>query len=140
MLKLTLIVPATFLTSVLGLSSCAERQITQGLTYPQGLSRGTTLNIQVIRKSTRIELTNTTARAFGPFTLWLNGRFSQHIDAFAIGQTLTLTLRDFKDEFGERFRGGGFFAADKPELLILAEINPDNSTEMLGLIVVRSEE
>ncbi len=123
------------------LGGCAgRREITQGRAYPKTTARGPSLDIQVIRRSTRIELTNTTARNFGPSILWLNGRFSKEVDAFAIGQTLTLRLKDFKDQYGEAFRGGGFFATEKPELLSLAEIEPDGANQILSLIVVRGEE
>ena len=116
------------------------REITQGRVYPKEVQRGTTLDIQVIRRGAKIELTNTTARAFGKSILWLNGRFSREIDGLAIGQSLTIPLKEFKDEFGESFKGGGFFAAEKPEMLALAEIQPAEGNEMLGLIVVRGQE
>jgi hypothetical protein len=139
-MKLPLIVAALVLG--LGLSGgCAgSREIQRGMVYPEKVTRGTTLDIQVIRRSTIIEMTNTTARVFGPSVLWLNGRFSKEIPGFAVGQTLTFRLREFKDEFGESFRGGGFFATERPELLALAEIEPRGSGEMLGLIVVRGDD
>jgi hypothetical protein len=126
---------------VLGLAlvGCAgQRDIEQGTVYPTGLKRGTTLDIQVIRRSTKIELTNTTSRPFAKSTLWLNGRYSKEIDGLAVGQKLTFWLREFKDEYGESFRGGGFFATRRPEMLALAEIQTGD--EMLGLVVVRGDE
>lgn len=106
------------------------------------MARGPTLDIQVFRRQTEIELTNTTARSFGPSTLWLNARFSRPIDGFAVGQTLLLKLSDFKDEFGDSFRGGGFLATERPERLALAEIQPGDAKPpaMLGLVVVGEEE
>lgn len=132
-------------TLVLGLTSltggCARnREIVQGRPYPQQVTRAQTLDIQVIRRSTRIELTNTTGRNFGPSIMWLNGRFSKNVEPLPIGKTLTLRLSEFEDEYGESFRGGGFFATEKPELLSLAELQPEGTTEMLPLVVVRGEE
>lgn len=104
--------------------------------YPKELTRRGTLPIQVIRHVTHIELTNTTARSFGPSTIWINGRFSMPIDGLAIGQTLRLDLREFRDEFGDTFRAGGFFATRDPDALVLAELENDDA--MYGLIVVGS--
>lgn len=128
--------------AVFGPGCASSHEIKQGLTYPSTVKRGATLDIQVFRRETKIELTNSTARSFGATTLWLNGRFSRKIDGLAIGQTLTIPLREFKDEFGESFRGGGFFAAQKPELLALAEIESVDTTPptMFGLVVVGNDE
>jgi len=127
---------------VLGLSGCAKTTIQTGLTYPTGLQRGTTLDIQVFRRMTKIEITNTTAKPYGKSILWLNGRFSKEIDGLAVGQTIVFPLKQFKDEFGESFRGGGFFAAERPERLALAELQPmdANPPAMLSLIVVGGSE
>ena len=124
------------------LGGCGSNRITQGTAYPTNLARTHTLDIQVFRRQTRIELTNTTARSFGPSTLWLNARFSKQIDGLAVGQTLEVRLRDFKDEFGESFRGGGFLAAERSERIALAEIQPGDAKPpaMLGMVVVGEED
>ncbi|NUQ67898.1 MAG: hypothetical protein HUU18_06425 [Phycisphaerales bacterium] len=106
--------------------------------YP-ALRQGETVNIQVFRRPTEIELTNTTARAFGPCTLWLNARYSRPLDGLGVGQTLVLPLAEFRDINSEAFRGGGFFATDTPDRLVLAQIETKDDTgasRLLGLIVV----
>lgn len=118
--------------------SSTPKTITEGEMYPTAIHHTASIDIQVFRHDTDIEFTNTTARAFGPSTLWLNGRFSHPVDALAIGQTLKLPLKSFKDEFGEPFRGGGFFATQRPERLALAELQTGN--DLLGLVVVGNEE
>lgn len=106
--------------------------------YPSGVARGRTLDIQVFRETQYIEFTNTTATAYGPSTLWLNGRYCLPIEGLAIGQTLKFRLNEFRDEFGEPFREGGFFAIEKPDRLVLAQLetNGDAGPVMLGLVVV----
>lgn len=126
------------LLSVLGACSSAPKQIVQGEKYPDKIRRAGSVDIQVFRHDTDIEFTNTTARSFGPSTLWLNGRFSHRLDGLALGQTMKLPLKSFTDEFGEHFRGGGFFATQRPERLGLAELQTGD--ELLGLIVVGNEE
>lgn len=93
-----------------------------------------------MRDGTHIRLSNTTATPFGRSRLWLNRRFSMAIESWAIGQTLDLPLSDFRDEFGERFRAGGFFAAEAPDTIVQAQIQtplePTSDAALLGLIVV----
>lgn len=109
--------------------------------YPERPNRGVTLDIQVFRGASHLELTNTTARAFGASTLWLNGWFSRPIDGLAVGQTLRLPLREFRDEYSYAFRGGGFFATEKPERLASVELETDSDDGRVfyRLIVVGGE-
>ena len=102
---------------------CASRgELDSGPTYPQAVDRLETLDIHAFRDGTRLRLTNTTGRSFGPGMLWLNGRYGHPIDGLAIGQTLRVPLERFVDEQGRRFGAGGFFAAERPELLALVEL------------------
>lgn len=128
------------------LAACAAPpRIVEGRAYPLEMARGPTLDIQVFRRTTEIELTNTTARAFGPSTLWLNARFSRQIGGLSVGERLRLPLRDFHDQWGDTFRSGGFFATELPETLALAEIETAGSgggaeRVVLGLVVVGPQE
>lgn len=116
--------------------------------YPENLPQESVLDIQVFRGTKTVEFTNTTGRAFGPCTLWLNARYSRPIDAIAVGQTLTLPLADFRDQWQDVFRGGGFFATERPDRLVLAQLEvprPDALQEgqkptLLGMVVVRGED
>jgi hypothetical protein len=101
------------------------------------------LDVQVFRHPTELEFTNTTARTFGPCTLWLNGRYQHDLSGLAVGQTVHLNLKEFRDEFGEHFSAGGFWAADDPELLALTQIEVADEAgkpQLLGLITIRAEE
>ena len=93
--------------------------------------------IQLIRRGTSIQLTNTSATSFGTGTIWLNGAFGHPIDGFSIGQTIKLSLHNFRNAFGERFRAGGFFATERPEPVVMAELQ--DGDEMLRLIVVEDQ-
>jgi uncharacterized protein YceK len=92
---------------------------------PSGLEQAEVLNIQVFRNVTDLELTNTTARSFGPGRLWINERYSREIDGLAIGESLDLPLSEFVDEFGDSFRAGGFFATRDPDPLVLAQLESE---------------
>jgi hypothetical protein len=132
------------LLALLGISChSAPTAIPDGRAYPTNVTRAPSLNIQVFRQTTRIELTNTTAKPFGKSTVWLNGRFYHDIPGLAVGEHIVLKLTDFKDRFGDPFRAGGFFAVETPDIIGLAEIETpaeDGSTLMLGLVVVGQED
>lgn len=112
--------------------------------YPYAQNQGEVLDIQVFLKPTTLVLTNTTAREFGPTRIWLNQRFSRDVDSIDVGESLELKLSGFRDEFGEKWRGGGFFATETPERLVLAQLEPLDSeglgAGLLGMIVVARQE
>lgn len=123
--------------------------------YPVFLAQSEALDIQVNQRPRTLTLTNTSGERFGPSTLWLNKRFARPIPSLEVGQSLELTLGDFADEYGERFRGGGLFAVREPERLVLAQLETTGivdasgvtitegdggDTLLIGLVVVNSEE
>jgi hypothetical protein len=111
--------------------------------FPVEMAQSETLDIQVIRRpETKVTVTNTTARSFGPSTLWLNGRFGRPIQGFAAGQTLTLDLYGFRDEFGEAFRAGGFFATKAPEKVMHAQLETivEGDSRMIGLVMIDQDD
>lgn len=122
-----------------GCSVSPPRPASYARAYPEQAPRSRPLDIQVIQGDTTIRLTNTTARAFGASTLWLNSYYSAPIEGLAVGQTLKLPLSRFKNEHSESFRSGGFFATEPPERVVLAELetaSADGAPVLFGLIVV----
>ncbi len=101
---------------------------------PATLTQTETLDIQVFRNVTKLELTNTTARAFEGGTLWLNQRFSRPMEPLAIGESRSIPLKQFLDEFGEPFRGGGFFATEPPDRVVLVQLETEGT--LYGLVVI----
>ncbi len=134
-------VAAISLAALLCLAGCGQTgsRVDAGLPeYPIDLRQATVLDIQVVRHDTTITLTNTTARSIGKARMWVNGWYSLEIDGLAVGQTRTLDLYDFKDPYGTEFRAGGFFATQRPDRLVLAQLEPlgVEPRELLGLVVV----
>jgi hypothetical protein len=123
------------LTTGAGCASDGERATARP--YPSG-QRVRTLDIQAERLDTRLVMTNTSARAFGPSTVWVNASYAREIEAFPIGASLDLDLAEFVDEFGNHFRAGGLFATRRPDDVVLVEIE-DAAGDIYGLIVVRDE-
>jgi len=133
-------VAAPLLLSPIGCARSAA--FTQSDPYPEHLQKLEPSNIQLYRSGKTIIVTNTTATAFGPSVIWLNQWFAREIEGLAVGQTRELALSSFKDEYGDEFRGGGFFAAKEPDRIVLAELEIDTDTgaALLPLIVVGQRE
>jgi hypothetical protein len=111
--------------------------------YPEAPTLAGTADIQVIREGTRISMTNTTAREFGPSTVWINMQWSLPVEGFRAGQTLTLDLAEFRNEHHERFRAGGFFATERPDVIALTQVETpraDGRAEFVGLVTVKGVE
>lgn len=108
-----------------------------GTEYPADKAQTRTLDIQVVRTETTIRLTNTTARAYGKSRLWINRWFSREIDGLGVGQTIELAQSSFRDQYGEEFRSGGFFATRKPQRVELVQL--ETADGMLGLVAVGKE-
>jgi len=109
-----------------------------GRTYPEQLERRPIADIHVLRDVNRITLTNTTGESFESPTLWINAWYKLDLEGFDPGETLTLDLGDFRDQYGDRFSGGGFFSARRPDRLVLAELEtgPADDRVLRGLVVI----
>jgi hypothetical protein len=66
--------------------------------------------------------------------MWINAWFSREFKGLAVGESVEMSLFDFKDQYGDTFRAGGFFATQKPTRLVLAQLEYEN--ELVGLVVV----
>lgn len=107
-----------------------------GLAYPDEKAQDRVLNVQLIRDQAELSLTNTTATPFGPTVIWLNQEFSYEISGLEIGETVALPLNEFRNEYGKRFRAGGFFATERPKNVVLAQLEQKDSEGLLGIVVV----
>ncbi|MBL0920944.1 MAG: hypothetical protein IBJ10_02315 [Phycisphaerales bacterium] len=123
-----------FVAASLSLTCCGGGTVDYAREFPRDTARAPSLGIQVVRDTTEIRLTNTTSRAFGPSTLWLNRWYSRPIDGLGVGETLTLQLASFRDESSEAFRGGGFWATKQPQRIVSADLESEG--ELLGLVVI----
>ena len=112
-----------------------------GPAYPRQMTQYGTLDIQVFRRSTTMEFTNTTPRAFGKSTLWINQRFSRPIAGIAVGETVEVPLEEFVDSNGDVFKAGGFFAGYIPDIIALAQLETttnDGQPILLGFVTVKA--
>lgn len=122
---------------VVGGCSTAPDAALAGPKYPANKPQYMTLDIQVVRQPANIRLTNTTAFAFGRSRLWVNRFYSREIEGLAVGQTIDLSLWDFRDQFGDEFRAGGFFATRRPQVVELVQLETGDA--IFGLVAVGKE-
>lgn len=101
--------------------------------FPQTAEQVRVAEVQVFRDGPELTLINATAESFRDVDLWINQRFVRPVEALPAGGTLTLSLFDFRDASGERFRGGGFFAAKEPDPVVMAQFELEDGS-LIGLI------
>ena len=122
------------------LVGCASsRTAIPSVAFPTDLVQDHTLDIHVLREVRTIRMTNTTPNPLPAGRLWLNKWFSRDLpEGLGVGQSISLDLGEFVDEFGEAFRGGGFFAGLDPDDLVLAQYQTtiDGEDVLLGMIVI----
>ncbi|HYE02731.1 MAG TPA: hypothetical protein VD963_05805 [Phycisphaerales bacterium] len=109
-----------------------------GPAFPDGFPQATQLDVQAFLADNRLTLTNTTARHIPPGRLWLNRWYSREFPGLAVAESIELPLAEFTDRFGAEFRGGGFFATEKPDTLVQAQV--ESGGELIGLVVVAAPE
>ena len=108
--------------------------------YPLGAHTTTTADMQVFRRDTKLQIVNSTPQSYSDFDLWINQRYVKHVESLPAGKSITLSLWDFYDEYGDRFNAGGFFRSYKPMPVRLVQIQPAQGQPMTGLITIRSEQ
>jgi len=126
---------ALALSAAAWLVGCAVHpRIGAGREYPGEKERGASANIQVARHVTELAFTNTSARPLPPGAIWANSAYSREFPGLAVGESITLSLSEFKDRFGEPFRAGGFFATERPSALVRIQI--ETGSDLIGLTVI----
>lgn len=110
------------------------RMVSYARPYPAAKTQAETVDLQVTRDETEISLTNTTAHSYPASTLWLNRQWSYPLEPLSIGESKTLALKKFRNEYAEKFRAGGFFATERSDRLVQAQLELDD--RMVGLVVI----
>ena len=138
MRNIRVVIGAMCFTAAAMQTSCMSKgRLTEGTQprpYPYEAEILRTLDVQVFRDRSKIELVNHTTQALADFDLWLNERYVRRVQSLPPGDSVQVSLYEFLDEFQEPFRGGGVFSTQLPEPIIKAEVQtPDG---LIGLIVI----
>ena len=108
--------------------------------YPRHLHQAATpADIEVFREGNTVRLVNATITSFGPCDLWINQRYTQHLDGLAAGETVLVQLSDFWDHWGNGPNRDGLLRRYKPTPIRLAELQLSDTTMLVGLVAIRSE-
>ncbi len=102
--------------------------------YPYAESILGTIDIQVFREDTQIELVNHTAYSYDEFDLWLNERYVRRVNHLGAGDRLQISLFEFIDENSEGLRAGGLLTTGTPDPIVKAEI--ETTEGLVGLITI----
>lgn len=103
--------------------------------YPRHLEQQRVSDVQVFRDGPKATLVNASPVTYRDVSFWVNQRFVIEVPVLAAGEQITVDLRDARDEFGQIFRGGGFFAGEDPDPLVLGQLETSEG-ELIGLIVI----
>lgn len=106
--------------------------------YPQGVDQSRVVDVQAFRDGTDLVISNTTAERWEPGTIWLNGQFSRGFDGLDIGEVIRVPLGSFRNEQGEAFRAGGFFSTERPDTVVLVQL--EQGEELIGVVVVQGRQ
>ncbi len=103
--------------------------------FPQQTPQTQVVDVQVFRDGPELTLVNATATTYREADLWINQRYVHPLPVLPAGGQVVLNLLDFRDDAGERFRGGGFFAAKEPDPVVMAQLELQDGT-LIGLITL----
>jgi len=115
-------------------------QITAGTeprAYPYDAPILDPVDVMVDRDGATVLLVNHTTHSYQDFDLWLNERYLRRIELLSTGGSMSLSLFEFVDEYGDPFKAGGLLATRKPDALVKAEI--ETGEGLVGLIVVSEQ-
>ena len=126
------------IVALMSIPACGPATSSYARPFPTTLQQTSTIDVQAQRFETQLRITNTSPRALGAGTVWVNSQWAYPLDGLEIGETVSLPLGRFLNEYSERFRSGGFFASERPDTLMLVQFepaeNPEN--ELIGLVAV----
>ena len=136
--RLRVMAGAMCVATTLAQTSCMSKgRLTEGTQprpYPYDAEILRTMDVQIFRDGSKIELVNHTTQPLADFDLWLNERYMRRIDSLPPGESVTVSLYEFLDEYEEPFRGGGIWSTKLPDPIVKAEV--EGSDGLIGLIVI----
>jgi hypothetical protein len=130
--------PLLFLSAMMLLSAAAGCQPHFGeptRPYPRQLQQVRVADVQVFRDGPKATLVNASPVSYQDVSLWINQRYVIELESLPAGAQLTLDLSDARDEYGQIFQGGGFFAGEEPDPLVLGQLETTDGA-LIGLIVI----
>lgn len=132
-----------FLSASLGFGGCAAVPYDPAKAtrpYPFSLHNAEPpIDVQVFRHGSTLTFYNATLESFSDVDLWINQRFVTRIASLGAGQQVDVDVRDLWDRWGNGPIRGGLLRRAEPTPIRMAEIQVDETTPLIGLIVIRPE-
>ncbi len=107
--------------------------------YPFDLHQPGSVDIQVFRKGPTLEIVNSTPVAYRDVDIWINQRFTRHLDVLPAGATVQLSLWEFWDLRGDRFSAGGFWRTEEETPVRMVELQLNEGEPLVGLVAIYEE-
>jgi len=93
-------------------------------------------DVQIHPGDTTITIVNASPVSYEPATVWVNQRYALTLDRLAAGETTTVSLWEFFDQWGQRYPAGGFWRTVDPVPVLLVEIQTAADTPMVNAVTV----
>ena len=68
--------------------------------------------------------------------IWINQRFTSHLESLSAGATVRLSLWDFWDLRGDRLSAGGFWRVEEPTPVRLVQLQLNDEDPLVGLVTI----
>jgi hypothetical protein len=107
--------------------------------YPSELGQGGVVQVQAIPMELAIRVINATATDYSDIDVWVNRRYVQHVRSIPAGATVDLEIEKFRDQWGQCPQPGGFWRTRAPTPLVLVQIQTDEKSPLVGLVMVVPE-
>lgn len=131
------------LTALLGAAGCAAVPYDPAkATRPYPFSLHTAeapIDVQVFRHGGTLTFYNATLESFDDVDLWINQRFLLRLDSLGAGERVSVDVRELWDRWGNGPIRGGLLRRAEPTPIRMAELQVDETTPLIGLIVIRPE-
>ena len=108
--------------------------------YPEHLHATSSTNIQAFRDGQWILIVNATATSYYEPKIWINQQYVSSIPELLAGETIVLSLWDFRNQLGESFNAGGLLRTSIPTPVRMAEIQINDQEPLVGMISIASGE
>jgi hypothetical protein len=104
--------------------------------YPEHLHATSSTNIQAFRDGQWILIVNATATSYHEPKIWINQQYVSSIPELLAGQTIVLSLWDFRNQLGEVLNVGGILRTSTPTPIRMTEIQINDQEPMIGMISI----
>ncbi len=96
-------------------------------------------DIQVFRHGGTLLFNNATLRSFEEVDVWINQRYVARLAALEAGGQSSVAVSDLWDRWGNGPIPGGIFRRARPTPIRLVELQLDETSPLVGVIVIRTE-